>query len=98
MAELTPFRVYPSQIIHLGKRDPDRAEALAALGLEGDLPNWFFESVCGRKLIGYELRDGSIHMAEPVCRQCQRVVAHARKVYQEMERRFTDATPPAAQS
>lgn len=97
MAELTPFRVYPSQIIHLGKRDPDRAEALAALGLEGDLPNWFFESVCGRKLIGYEL-NREPHMAEPQCRQCARVMAHARRVYQEMERRFTDATPPAAQS
>lgn len=75
MAKLAMFRVYPSQLIHLGKPDPEKP------GFD-----WFYVSLCGRKLIGHEVEDHQDW--EQVCKPCQRAFDHAKKVYEELETRF----------
>lgn len=72
---LVMFRVYPSQLIHLGKQDPDQAPT-----------DWFYVSLCGRKLIGQMVEKREEY--EPVCQTCRGVFDHAKEVFRELEERF----------
>lgn len=75
MAGPVKFRVYPSQLIHIGK----------AKNAGPDL-DYLFISLCGRTLIGYPVG----HEPEDweICKACRASFNHARGVYQKLERKF----------